>query len=97
MQKFSRRTSPPIREDDRQPGRRSTHDDPAPLTTTRTEKCRMSMKIAPFNFTRFYDVTPDGERFVMVKDGSGADELSGPELVWVQNWFQELTERVPVN
>ncbi len=35
-----------------------------------------------------YDVSPDGERFLMVKAGAG-----GPaprELILVQNWFEEL-------
>jgi serine/threonine-protein kinase len=44
---------------------------------------------------RAYDITPDGERFVMLKSGDG-DELSGSgELILVQNWFEELKARVP--
>jgi hypothetical protein len=38
-----------------------------------------------------YDVSPDGQRFVMVKDDSGSGRL---ELVL--NWFEELKQRVPV-
>ena len=39
-----------------------------------------------------YDVTPDGQRFVMVK----ADEESGStgEVVLVQNWVQEVERRL---
>jgi hypothetical protein len=37
-------------------------------------------------------MAPDG-RFLMLKD---ADETTN-EIVLVQNWFQELTERVPIN
>ena len=38
-----------------------------------------------------YDVTPDGRRFVMMRQAPGEAE---PELVVVQNWFEELRERV---
>ena len=38
-----------------------------------------------------YDISADGQRFVMVKEESNASRLN-----IVQNWFQELTERVPV-
>ena len=37
-----------------------------------------------------YDVTPDGERFVMV-----ADESASGRLNLVLNWLEELTARVP--
>ncbi|HEX7668950.1 MAG TPA: hypothetical protein VF395_05180 [Polyangiaceae bacterium] len=37
-----------------------------------------------------YDVSPDGRRFVMIKDESGANRLNV-----VLNWFDELTRRVP--
>ena len=48
---------------------------------------------------RQYDIAPDGNRFVFLKSGgdirtSEADSFNG--LIFVQNWFQELTERVPV-
>jgi Tol biopolymer transport system component len=40
-----------------------------------------------------YDVSPDGQRFLMVKD-SGADQ-SAMQINIVQNWFQELVQKVP--
>ena len=40
---------------------------------------------------RMYDVARDG-RFLMLKD-----EETANQIVLVQNWSQELTERVPVN
>ena len=43
---------------------------------------------------RTYDVSADG-RFLMVSGVTAADAL--PEINVVINWFQELTERVPVN
>jgi serine/threonine-protein kinase len=42
-----------------------------------------------------YDIAPDGQRFLMVK----REEMSGQHSVQINvvlNWFQELTERVPV-
>jgi Tol biopolymer transport system component len=38
-----------------------------------------------------FDVTRDGQRFVMVKDDSASDQLS-----IVLNWFEELKARVPL-
>ena len=49
---------------------------------------------------RQWDVAPDGQRFLMIKDEDGVagddprDGLS--ELVYVGNWFRELVERVPL-
>ena len=47
---------------------------------------------------RHHDVSADGERFLMITDagrtGPGGQRA---ELNVVLNWFQELTERVPVN
>ena len=50
---------------------------------------------------RQWDVAPDGERFVMLReaeeDPSDDDPRIGPtELVYVGNWFAELVERVPI-
>ena len=38
-----------------------------------------------------YDVSADGQRFVMVKNDPGASHLNV-----VLNWFDELSRRVPV-
>lgn len=48
------------------------------------------------DYTRPWDVHPDGDRFLMIKEppAEGDDE---PDLVVVLNWTQELLERVPVN
>ena len=48
---------------------------------------------------RRYDLAPDGERFVVRKIG-GAQTTGGAAfdgLIFVENWFEELKERVPVN
>ncbi len=47
---------------------------------------------------RRYDISPDGRRFLMLK-GPTAETTDGegsPELIFVQNWHQELLERVPI-
>lgn len=43
-----------------------------------------------------YDVTRDGQRFLMLEPASGAETASLPRLIVVQNWFEELTRRVPI-
>ena len=44
-----------------------------------------------------YDVSLDSQRFLMIKPVGQADENAPPpQLVVVQNWFEELKERVPV-
>ena len=48
------------------------------------------------NGIRNYHVAPDG-RFLMLKSGDvSTDDQSVTQVVLVQNWFQELTERVPL-
>jgi hypothetical protein len=42
------------------------------------------------NSGRTFDVSRDGQRFLMVKDTAAADRMSRPGIVVVQNWFQEL-------
>ena len=50
------------------------------------------------NAGRMYDVSPDGQRFLMMKDAELKDgATAAPQLVVVQNWFQELERLVPVN
>jgi Tol biopolymer transport system component len=50
-----------------------------------------------FGYYRSFDVTPDGERFLVVlppeQTNSDATQL---QINIVQNWFEELKERVPV-
>jgi hypothetical protein len=48
---------------------------------------------------RTYDVSPDGKRFLMIKDATPTPTSSGAprpsQLVIVLNWFEELKRRVP--
>jgi Tol biopolymer transport system component len=51
---------------------------------------------------RDFDVTPDGEQFLVafpagqIETGV-ANELTNPQINFVLNWFEELKERVPVD
>jgi hypothetical protein len=45
---------------------------------------------------RTYDVSLDGQRFLMIKDNAGGDQTSAPaSIVVVLNWTEELKQRVP--
>jgi hypothetical protein len=41
----------------------------------------------------YYDVSPDGQRFLMIKESEETPALT--QIVVVQNWFEELKRRVP--
>ena len=43
--------------------------------------------------TANYDVSPDGERFVMLQ---GIEGMRGSEIAVVLNWFEELKHLVPL-
>jgi eukaryotic-like serine/threonine-protein kinase len=40
-----------------------------------------------------FDVTPDGQRFVMIKSGNAGDDTNA--IIVVQHWFEELKRLVP--
>ena len=43
-----------------------------------------------------FAVSPDGQRFLMIKEGATTDAtVEGPEIYVVLNWFEELTRLVP--
>ena len=47
---------------------------------------------------RSWDVSPDGERFLFVRERTPEDAPGDePHLVFVEHWFEELTARVPTN
>lgn len=46
---------------------------------------------------RTYDISPDGQRFLVIKPGGGSDQTAAPpSLIVVQNWGEELKRLVPV-
>ena len=45
---------------------------------------------------RTYDVSPDGQRFLMLKQVASPDQSAAPaRIVVVQNWMEELKRLVP--
>ena len=44
---------------------------------------------------RMYDVSLDGQRFLMVKESSRPERPLSPRMILVQNWFEELKRLVP--
>jgi Tol biopolymer transport system component/predicted Ser/Thr protein kinase len=44
-----------------------------------------------------YDVAPDGQRFLMMRDEAPSEQSSsGTQVVVVDNWFEELMQRAPL-
>jgi serine/threonine-protein kinase len=48
-----------------------------------------------FNSGRSYDVSQDGQRFLMIKPAEGSDKAASPNLIVVQHWTEELKRLVP--
>jgi len=48
----------------------------------------------PGTLGRNYDVSRDGRRFLMIREDSPA-VFSDTELIYVQNWLEELKRLVP--
>jgi Tol biopolymer transport system component len=44
---------------------------------------------------RMYDVSPDGQRFLMLKPANSESTAASPSIVIVQNFAEELKARVP--
>jgi len=50
----------------------------------------------PIDLGRTYDVSPDGQRFLMIKDGDGtAQTAASRSIIVVQHWGEELKRLVP--
>jgi serine/threonine-protein kinase len=45
---------------------------------------------------RTYDVSPDGSRFLMIKNAASTTDAPPPQLWVVLNWFEELKRLVPI-
>jgi eukaryotic-like serine/threonine-protein kinase len=46
---------------------------------------------------RTYDISSDGQRFLMINEGGGSDQTAAPpQLIVVQHWVEELKRLVPV-
>ena len=45
---------------------------------------------------RTYDLSSDGQRFLLIKEGGGADQTAAPpQIIVVLNWTEELKRLVP--
>jgi hypothetical protein len=45
---------------------------------------------------RTYDISADGQRFLMIKEGGNADQTAAPpQIIVVQHWVEELKRLVP--
>lgn len=50
-----------------------------------------------FNY-RTYDVSPDGQRFLMIKEEVATNDSSiAPQIIVVQSWTEELKRLMPTN
>ncbi len=45
-------------------------------------------------FGRYYNVAPDGQRFLMTKEN--VQEQAATQMNLVLNWFEELKRKVPL-
>ena len=52
---------------------------------------------APNAGRQLYDVSLDGQRFLMIKNADAEAKVSPPQIIVVQNWFEELKRLVPTN
>jgi serine/threonine-protein kinase len=65
--------------------------------TTPTLLVKEGYVTTPALVGRTYDVSPDGQRFLMMKEGGGTDQTVAPlQLIVVQNWTEELKRLVPI-
>ena len=53
-------------------------------------------RLSGFGRSRAWDVGADGRFLIITADAALEDRAAAPRIVVVQNWFQELIERVPV-
>ena len=44
---------------------------------------------------RSYDISPDGQRFLVMKQDASSGQSAAPGFVVVQNWIEELRKLVP--
>jgi serine/threonine-protein kinase len=70
---------------------------PSWAATTPTQVVKEGYVTAPGAFVgRTYDVSPDGQRFLLIKEGGGADQTAAsPHLIVVQHFDEELKRLVP--
>jgi hypothetical protein len=65
------------------------------IQTTPTFRASSPEKLFEGNYGPGYDVSPDGQRFLMVKQPT-VEAAPADQIVVVVNWIDELRRRVPV-
>ncbi len=48
------------------------------------------------SFRPAYDLAPDGEQFVMIKQEGTTENIDRGHMRFVFNWFDELNAKVPI-
>jgi hypothetical protein len=68
---------------------------PAWAVTTPTLVVKEGYFTNPSWWGRSYDISPDGQRFLMIKEGGADGTAAPPSIIVVLNWFEELKRLVP--
>jgi hypothetical protein len=70
---------------------------PSWAATTPTLLVKEGHVTIPSGFSgRTYDIAPDGQRLLMIKEGGGSDHsATAPQIIVVQHWTEELKRLVP--
>lgn len=69
---------------------------PSWAATTPTQLVKEGYRTIAGDNGRTYDIAPDGQRFLMIKEDGGADRTPAPtSLIVVQHWGEELKRLVP--
>ena len=70
---------------------------PTWVATTPTLLIKEGSVTVPAVFSgRTYDISPDGQRFLLIKPGGGSDQAATPNtLIVVQHFDEELKRLVP--
>ena len=78
------------------------HHDDQPVQTAPTFNAATATKLFDGRYfgatvaVRTYDVSPDGQRFLMIKDNAAGDQAStSASMIVVVNWTEELKARLP--
>jgi serine/threonine-protein kinase len=68
---------------------------PSWAATTPTLLVKEGYFTNPSWWGRSYDVSPDGQQFLMIKEGSIDGTVARPSVIVVQNWAEELKRLMP--
>ena len=46
-------------------------------------------------YSHYYDVSPDGDRFLLIQEAFSQGDGAVPDMIFVEHWFEELAQIVP--